>query len=109
MKYGFSKNQLKNACDNLDIDYRHLPEFGIESNDRKNLQTPEDYNALFIQYRKTVLPRTLKLQKELVALFKKNHKIALMCFEKSPTMCHRSHLADSLITLSDGILPLNNL
>lgn len=109
MKFGFSKNQLKNACDNLGITYNHVPDLGIESRDRKNLETEEDYRILFKQYNNTVIARTKDLQKELITLIKKTHKIALMCFEKLPSMCHRSHLAAAIVALSGDTIPLNNL
>lgn len=31
MKYGFSKSQLKNACNGVGIEYIHIPEVGIDS------------------------------------------------------------------------------
>src|SRR5258708_27522069 len=31
MKFGFSKNQLKYYCENLNIEYVHIPEVGIRS------------------------------------------------------------------------------
>ena len=31
MKYGFSKSQLKNACESIGIAYMHMPQLGIES------------------------------------------------------------------------------
>ncbi|MCB0376586.1 MAG: DUF488 domain-containing protein, partial [Sinomicrobium sp.] len=34
MKFGFSKNQLKTACEGVGIAYHHLPEVGIDSDQR---------------------------------------------------------------------------
>ncbi|MBT8274964.1 MAG: DUF488 domain-containing protein, partial [Bacteroidia bacterium] len=42
MKYGFSKSQLKNACEGVGITYMHLPQLGIESQERKELNSLSD-------------------------------------------------------------------
>jgi uncharacterized protein (DUF488 family) len=42
MKYGFSKNQLKNACNGVGIDYIHIPEVGIDSEQRVELKTQNE-------------------------------------------------------------------
>jgi uncharacterized protein (DUF488 family) len=47
MKYGFSKNQLKNACESIGISYFHIPELGIDSEKRADLNTMSDYEKLF--------------------------------------------------------------
>jgi uncharacterized protein (DUF488 family) len=106
MKYGFSKGTLKTACENSKIQYMHFPELGIESTQRKSLETMKDYKALFEVYKKTVLVQTVDLQKEACLLMEKNRRIALMCFEADPSMCHRSCLAESLEFLVNNSFPL---
>lgn len=97
MKYGFSKKTLQSACENVSITYEHYPDVGIASNKRKNLQTQEDYDTLFAEYRTTVLHQTVPVQIELCKKIEKMKRAALLCFEKKPVMCHRSHLANSLM------------
>lgn len=109
MKYGFSKNTLSNACGNVGITYHHMPELGIESAQRKSLETKEDYILLFDRYRKTVLVDAIDAQKETCRRIEKAGRAALMCFEADPSMCHRSHLAYALLSLSKSNLPLVNL
>ena len=46
-KYGFSKGTLSKACDGLGLRYEHLPELGIASEERRELRTQADYDALF--------------------------------------------------------------
>ena len=53
MKYGFSKNTLRNAIENLGLKYIHIPNLGIESENRQILKTKADYDALFDKYAKT--------------------------------------------------------
>ena len=50
MKYGFSKSQLQYACENLDIKYVHIPDLGIESEYRQELNSLHhlfQHNQLF--------------------------------------------------------------
>lgn len=39
MKYGFSKNTLNKYCQSIGIEYEHIPEVGIQSQERKHLST----------------------------------------------------------------------
>ena len=55
MKYGFSKSQLKNACNGVGIEYVHIPEVGIESDKRQELNTQADYDKLFTFYKTNIL------------------------------------------------------
>jgi uncharacterized protein (DUF488 family) len=109
MKYGFSKSTLIKACEKVKVTYLHIPELGIESSQRKSLETKEDYKTLFDRYRKTVLTVTSAIQKEVFLRIEKAGRAALMCFEADPSMCHRSHLADALLSINNANLPLVNL
>ncbi|RGK88002.1 DUF488 family protein, partial [Prevotella disiens] len=55
MKYGFSKGILQKACEGVGIKYIHVPALGIESENRKALNTQEDYDRLFEEYEQTSL------------------------------------------------------
>ena len=56
-KYGFSKNALARACDGVGNRYEHLPELGIESRQRRGLESQADFDALFRTYERKSLPR----------------------------------------------------
>lgn len=102
MKYGFHKSQLANVCNSLSIAYYHVPEVGIENSKRKSLQSQDDYDELFKEYRDTMLPASTKAQHNIIDLYQRYQRIALTCFERHPCQCHRSHLADYLqATYSD--------
>ncbi|HLC36233.1 MAG TPA: DUF488 family protein [archaeon] len=94
MKKGFSKSQLEKFLGKASIGYLHVPELGIESEKRKNLESAEDYKELFKNYRSSLPGRKEKIA-ELKALGKKQ-KIALMCFEADKNFCHRGVLSDFL-------------
>ena len=96
MKYGFSKNQLKNSCEGVGIKYIHIPEVGIQSDKRQELNSQKDYDKLFREYVSNNLSQTLNYQKKILSLLKDNKRIALTCFEANNCQCHRTHLAESI-------------
>jgi len=99
MKYGFSKKQLKFIVENVGIKYIHIPELGIESTKRQDLSTKKDYEKLFKDYEKNILPERTKELEELNKIFITNKRIALMCFEAEHTSCHRSRTVQALAKL----------
>ncbi len=101
MKYGFSKSQLKKFCDSVGISYLHIPQVGIQSDQRQELKTQNDYDNLFEIYKKENLNKTLSFQKTIVNLLEKHNRIALTCFEANIHQCHRKHLADAVSKLAN--------
>jgi uncharacterized protein YwgA len=99
MKFGFSKSQLKNFCKSLNIDYLHIPEVGIQSNQRQALKTQTDYDTLFEIYKNTNLTQTISQQEQILNLLKEKKRIALTCFEANICQCHRKHLAEAIMQL----------
>ncbi|MDD7887176.1 DUF488 family protein [Flavivirga sp. 57AJ16] len=96
MKYGFSKSQLNNACEGVGIIYIHIPEVGINSDKRRELNTQKDYDKLFQEYVSNDLSKTKNYQKEILNLLKQNKRVALTCFEADECQCHRAHLAKAI-------------
>jgi uncharacterized protein (DUF488 family) len=96
MKYGFSKSQLKRFCESLGIRYVHIPEVGIKSEQRRELNTQADYDRLFTGYRKNNLSKTVTAQASILNLLNENKRIALTCFEANICQCHRKHLAEAI-------------
>ena len=101
MKYGFSKSQLKKYCANLGIEYIHIPEVGIQSDQRQQLNTQSDYDKLFTVYRKNNLSKTIPSQNAILDLLKQHKRIALTCFEANICQCHRKHLAEAIENLPE--------
>lgn len=96
-KYGFSKGTLSNACVGVGIRYEHVPKLGIASDQRRNLKTQTDYDALFTLYARTTLPHqqaTLSRIRQWMA--DERHRVALTCFEQLPHQCHRHCVAKAL-------------
>ena len=103
MKFGFSKSQLKRACDGVGIEYIHLPQLGIVSDKRKELNSLEDYNTLFAEYEKTTLKENFEYVELLLKIFREKKRVALTCFEKESCMCHRGRVASNLLSLDSAI------
>lgn len=101
MKYGFSKSQIKKYCASLGINYVHIPEVGIQSAHRQELNTQSDYDILFAYYRKNNLSKTVSYQNEILKLLNQYNRIALTCFEANICQCHRKHLAEAIEKLPD--------
>ncbi|MFN0030969.1 MAG: DUF488 family protein [Flavobacteriales bacterium] len=109
MKFGFSKTSLINYCNSLHIEYLHIPELGIESDKRKSLNTQQDYDNLFANYRNTNLSKTTTSQQRILELLKTKLHIALTCFEANICQCHRTHLAEAITKLPDWKYELKHI
>lgn len=94
-KFGFSKGTLSQLLPKLDIAYLHIPELGIDSDLRQQLETKDDYNKLFADYRKQ-LPERMDSLTKLERLLEQYKRIALTCFEKEHTSCHRHCVSEYL-------------
>lgn len=101
MKFGFSKTRLKNFCASLDIEYLHIPQVGIQSEQRQELNSQADYDKLFDFYKKSNLKKTKSYQEQILALLKQKKRIALTCFEANICQCHRKHLAEAITKLPE--------
>lgn len=99
MKYGFNKSQLKNACYNVGIKYVHIPDLGIESDKRQNLNTQKDYDKLFFEYEKTTLRKNSSALEEVNQLVNTEKRVAITCFEAEHCQCHRGRVANALSVL----------
>lgn len=109
MKYGFSKSQLKNACNGVGIEYVHIPEVGINSEKRQELKTQNDYDCLFEEYKEKNLTNSIDSQTEILNLLTKNRRIALTCFEADICQCHRKHLSEAITKLKGFKYKLEHL
>ena len=99
MKYGFSKAILQKACEGVDIKYVHVPELGIESEQRQTLKTQHDYDVLFERYEHTTLQNNWEYLLGVRELITEYGRICLTCFEKDPKQCHRTRVAQALMRL----------
>lgn len=108
-KYGFNKSQLENACKSVGIKYVHVPDLGIESDKRLNLRSQHDYDILFAEYDRTIIPQNQQALLYVYDLILQEERVALTCFEKDPKQCHRSRVAKALMDMADNQYTLNNI
>lgn len=97
-KFGFSRVQLESVLPNLRIKYINIPELGIDSNKRASLNARVDYENLFSEYSDTLHDRVIYLKK-VYELMSTKKRIALMCYEKDPEMCHRNIIRSYLVDM----------
>lgn len=97
-KFGFSGKMLKRILNSTGIKYISIPALGIESEKRASLFTTDDYHNLFSDYRASMDSRMKSLEK-IHRLVTENHRIALMCYEKDPQMCHRNIIREFITGL----------
>ena len=95
-KYGFSKKTLQTSCEDFDIRYEHLPQLGIESQERQNLKSPADYELLFNKYRKKTLTKQLETINTINAWISQGECVALTCYELQHNFCHRHCVAEAM-------------
>jgi hypothetical protein len=98
-KYGFSKKTLSDTVKKLGIGYVHIPELGIASDKRQELNTQADYDRLFNSYEKQELKQNGKALQNLFDIFQKDKRIAITCFEADVCMCHRGRVAKAMSAL----------
>jgi uncharacterized protein (DUF488 family) len=109
MKFGFSKSQIQKYCESLGIEYMHIPEVGIISQQRQELNSQKDYDKLFEVYKSTILPKTCAHQRQIFDLLEKKRRVALTCFEANICQCHRKHLAESIASLPEWNYELKHI
>jgi uncharacterized protein (DUF488 family) len=95
-KYGFSKGTLSHACTAIGITYEHMSQLGVASEDRRELNTKADYDALFDAYRRDALPKQAEALAMIQERVTRGERVALTCFERLSEHCHRRCVAEEL-------------
>jgi uncharacterized protein (DUF488 family) len=94
-RYGFHKSTLSTLCQRLGIKYKHMPEVGIPSELRTDLQHPSDYEQLFQLYEQKLLTVQRNAVK-MIAGWVRSQPSVLVCMEADPESCHRLRLAKQI-------------
>lgn len=108
-KYGFSKGTLSRACEGVSIRYEHLPELGIASDERRNLETQADYDALFARYKQNDLPKRGAALSKIHGWIKQGDRVALTCYEAQVCQCHRRCVAEAVERISGANMRAHHL
>lgn len=92
-KPGFSKRALAAALDEAGIAYLHLQKLGTPSDGRAAARAGR-MEALWRIYEKHLkTPDAVEAMDELLAIVGSGKRICLLCFEREPSLCHRSRIA----------------
>jgi uncharacterized protein (DUF488 family) len=105
-RFGFHKSTMHRHCDDLGISYIHIPELGIPSERRADLNDSKSYRHLFDYYERAILA-TQHASVNAVSSMMRKQPSALMCMEADVACCHRSRLAAAIAKITD--LPVKEL
>jgi uncharacterized protein (DUF488 family) len=94
-RYGFHRSTLSRLCSKLNIDYQHVPELGIPSSQRQDLNAPGARDKLFTEYEATTLHTQNAAVKKVCAWMREIPSV-LVCMEAAACDCHRSRLATTV-------------
>lgn len=98
---GFAKTALRQGLAGVGIEYIHEPRLGSPKAIRHQLREDGDHSKFFREFE-----RYLKTQHGLLEQLAGSLKgtVALLCFERDHTVCHRRSVADALSAIT-GIKP----
>ena len=92
-KRGFSKSALARTCEQLGIRYEHLPDLGIGAERRRLVKTDRDRQLLLAEYRRFDLADRSASVQRILCWTTSAERVAVTCFERDPSSCHRSLVA----------------
>jgi uncharacterized protein (DUF488 family) len=92
---GFSKTPLRNALDEVGIDYVHLKALGTPADGRSAARAGKQSELERIYAAQLDLPEAM-VQAEQMRELASEKASALLCFEREPAQCHRSLLLDAV-------------
>jgi uncharacterized protein (DUF488 family) len=98
---GFAKTALREGLASVGIGYQHEPRLGSPKAIRHRLREDGDLKRFFRDFER-YLDSQRPLLAELAAQLRGT--VALLCYERDHTTCHRRAVADALHTLT-GIAP----
>jgi len=107
-KNGFSKTALSIVLESNNIHYYHFHELGSPRELRKDLhENKVEYDEFFQSYRAYVANHVDIIINALEIAEQSNS--ALLCFEHDPEICHRSILAEIMISYSNKLSGVKNI
>jgi uncharacterized protein (DUF488 family) len=93
-KPGFSKRALAAALDEAGIAYLHLQKLGTPAEGRAAARAGK-LDLLWRIYDKHLKTHdAVEAMDELLAIVESGKRVCLLCFERDPSHCHRSRIAD---------------
>ena len=94
-KKGFSKSALSDFLEKNKIAYINFRELGAPKELRTFLFQTRDYKTYFKKYKNIVSKNSAAID-TILDTIKDGKNVALLCYEKDPSTCHRSVVADEV-------------
>jgi uncharacterized protein (DUF488 family) len=91
---GFSKKMLAASLEDKGIHYLHLQKLGTPAEGREAARSG-DYKKLWQIYGKHIKTKEAREQLDaLEEMIREGRRLCLLCYEREPTECHRSKIAE---------------
>lgn len=94
-KPDFRRSALEAACDEAGIRYESWPRLGSTGHQREQLKDTRDF-SLFRKRFRELMVRSRATELDQLARFVEQNVVALICYEREHSECHRSVIADLL-------------
>lgn len=107
-KKGFSKTSLSEFLAGKNIDYVNYRQLGADKKLRDKLKKDGDYNTFFKAMTRSVLNHRKQLE-EINRMICDGKNVALMCFERDYTLCHRMIVARGVKKINGNGLKIKHL
>ena len=90
------------------IEYINYRELGAPKELRSQLLKTKDYRTFFKKYERVISDNINDID-EILDIVNKGKKVALLCYEKNPEVCHRSVVANEIKKRDDNGLKIKHL
>lgn len=94
-RFGFHGSTLNRLCQSVGIEYVHMPDLGIPSSMRANINAEGARERLLADYATKTLPERTQNIRHLTSLVRQQPTV-LVCVEADPSCCHRASLAEMI-------------
>jgi uncharacterized protein (DUF488 family) len=106
-KKGFSKNKLEFKLNEIGLEYEHIESLGTPKAIREDFKTKGDFNVFTKLYLDAISNENITLNNLSSKVI--NSVCCLLCFEKTPSECHRSIVANEIVKRSKTPIQISHL
>jgi uncharacterized protein (DUF488 family) len=107
-KKGFSKKVLGETLNHNGIDYLNYQALGAPKELRDELYKSGNYDRFFHKYENNISNKADHLA-DILSLINSGRKVALLCFERNPQICHRKVVAEKIKKLDGNGLRVEHI
>jgi len=107
-KKGFSKTVLGETLNHKGIDYLNYQALGAPKELRDELYKSGNYDRFFQKYENNISDKADHLA-DILSLVNSGRKVALLCFERNPQICHRKVVAEEIRKLDGNGLKVEHI